>query len=360
MKNNKTGAPVQSDTVKERYEETKKSTDEVLKASKEPLDPKDAGETKSTIPMKDDDYAHDYNSNIRLYDLGGLNSYDGNESFMQTVKHGVEWLIGRVEYILNWILDFVFNRVTSLRRNLTRLKYNFNDNGINLKPVKYPRTVTRLAQAPNVPKTPDFALKSMEDSEKLYTKCMGIQTQMASLVRTFGSDVTREQLLNFAESLSSSYVTGMGGRKVKDDLYEINFPTGFLNMKCFIDRRRGYNGFTLTEYYSQKVNIRVPTEFMPSADVVQRLILKADVHLMNIERVHKSQRSFANNFKASITPLKNGVRMYPEPVKEEILKYYRWLINYQNKSVNIPLNHHISVLSACVDLAKVQIQIPRG
>ena len=362
MRDNKNGAPPQLGTVKSKYEETKKSTDAALKAAEEPLDPKDEGKTESALPNDGEDFLQGANRTTTLYSLGGLNSLlvTGNEGLVDSVKEGAAWLIRRVTDIFNWILDYTFNRVTSLRRKITRLKYAFNDNGIILRDVKYPRSVVRLTSTPNVPPTPEFALKTLESAEAFYTKCMRQQTQIASLTRAFPADVTRDQLLNFADSLANSYVNGMGGKKVKENLYEIEMPSGFQVLKCNIDRRRGFNGFGIAEYFQQRVNVKIPEHFTPSSDVVQRLILKADVYLMDIERVHKSQRSFANNFKRSLEPMVKGAKMYPEQAKAEIMKYYRWLINYQNKSVTIPLNYHLSVLSSCVDLAKVQIQLPKG
>ncbi|QGZ14413.1 hypothetical protein [Photobacterium phage PDCC-1] len=357
---NKTSeAPAQLSTVKSKYDETKSGTDAALREADKPLDPKDQGTLEPDLPVSGEDLEKSLNKVKAFHTLSGMNSFElpmeGLENFMDSVKAGVQWLLRKAMDIFNWIADYVFNRVTTLRRRITRMKYSFNDNGIKLKDCRYPRSVVRLATRPNIPSSPDFAVKSVEAAQKFYNSMMSQQTQIASLTRAFPSDVTRAQLLNFSDSLVTSYVSGMGGKRVKDNVYEIAFPSGFQTMKAVSNPARGFNGFTLTEYFQTKVNPIIPESFVPSADTVQRLILKMDVCLMDVEKAHKSQRSFANNFKRSIQPLADGVKLYPEKSKEEILKYYRWLVNYQHKSVTIPLNYYLSVLSAAVDLVGSQI-----
>ncbi|UPT53863.1 hypothetical protein [Vibrio phage phiKT1019] len=357
--NKTTEAPAQLSTVKSKYEDTKSGTDAALRAAEEPLDAKDQGETKSDLPVDGDDLERNMNKVKAFHALAGMKAFaepiDGCESFMSTVKEGVIWLIRRASDILNWIIDFIFNRVSSLRRKITRMKYSFNDNGIRLKDTRYPRSIVRLADRPNIPSSPEFALKSIDAAQKLYNSMMGQQNQIASMTRAFPADVTRKQLLNFADALSTSYVSALGGNRVKPNIHEIHFPSGFQVMKAVINPDRGFNGFSLTEYFQPKVKPIIPDLFTPNADVVHRLILKMDVCLMDVEKAHKSQRSFANNFKRTVQPLADGVKNYPEKTKEEILKYYRWLINYQQKSVAIPLNYYLSVISAAIDLVGAQL-----
>lgn len=351
------GAPAQISTIKEKYEGSKTGTDAALRAAKEPLDPKDQGSVKSELPNDDEDFKEHVANSDSLYSLGGLNSLsvDGNESFMDNVKDGVEWLWKRAVDIFNMIVDYVYNRVATVRRRITRLKYTFNDHGVSLKECVYPGTITRLTSEVNVSRTPDFALKSLERAQKVYNICMSQQNQITNVTRTFPPETTREQLLNFAQSLSYSYTNAMGGKKVKDNVYEVELPTGFQVIKSVINRTRGFNGFTLTEFFRPKIKVNVPENFVASAEVVQRILLKADVLLMDVEKTHKSQRSFSNAFQRSVDPLKKSVRNYPAETKEELLKYYRWLVNYQHRTVSIPLNYYLSVISASVDLAKAQI-----
>ncbi|BAW98294.1 hypothetical protein [Vibrio phage pTD1] len=357
MLEEKKGAPAQISTIKSKYEESKAGTDKALRDAKEPLDPKDRGEVKSELPNDGDDFKESIGNTDSLYSLGGLNSLpvDGNESFMDTVKSAAEWLWKRAVDLFNLIADYVYNRVANIRRRITRLKYSFNDNGVSLKDCVYPGTITRLSSEVTVPRTPNFALKSLESAQAMYKKVMSQQDQITKVTRSFPPSVTREQLLNFAESVSNSYCTTLGGKKVKDNVYEIDLPTGFQVIKSVINRGRGFNGFTLTDYFRPKIKVKIPETFIASAEVVQRLLLKADVLLMEVEEVHKSQRSFSNAFKRSVDPLKSSVKDYPEETKTEIIKYYRWLVNYQHRTISIPLNYYLSVISASVDLAKVQV-----
>ncbi|AGB07238.1 hypothetical protein [Vibrio phage VP4B] len=351
------GAPAQISTVKKKYEASKSGTDAALRDAKEPLDPKDQGDVKSELPNDGQDFKEQVGNSDALYSLGGLSSLpvDGQESFMDTVKDTAEWLWKRAVDIFNMIVDYVYNRVATVRRRITRLKYLFNDHGVSLKECTYPGTITRLTSEINVPRTPDFALKTLEHAQKVYNTTMSQQNQITKVTRPFPPETTREQLLNFAESVSYSYTTALGGKKVKDNIYEIELPSGFQVMKSVINRKRGFNGFTLTEFFRPKIKIKVPENFIASAEIVQRLLLKADVLLMDVEKTHKSQRSFSNAFQRSVDPLKKSVRDYPPATKEELLKYYRWLVNYQHRTVTIPLNYYLSVISASVDLAKAQI-----
>ncbi|AUR80979.1 hypothetical protein FDJ25_gp113 [Vibrio phage Aphrodite1] len=361
---NKTdAAKAQLSTVKSKYDQAKDGTNKALREADKPLDPKDQGTLESDLPVNADDLDKDMNNVKAFQTLSGLAGFspkvDGNEGFMDTVKETVTWLLRRASDILNWVLDYTMNRVSSLRRKITRLKYSFNDNGIKLKDTSYPRSVIKLAVKPNIPSTPEFAVKTLDEAQRFYNRMMSQQTQIASLTRAFPSDITREQLLNFSDSLSTSYISGMGGKRVKDNLYEIHMPSGFQTIKAMSNPARGFNGFTLSEYFLAKISPVIPDTFTPSADVVQRLILKLDVCLMDVEKSHKSQRSFANNFKRTVQPLADGVKLYPEKTKDEILKYYRWLVNYQQKTVAIPLNYYLSVISASVDLCNAQVHVSK-
>ncbi|UVD32095.1 hypothetical protein [Vibrio phage phiKT1028] len=357
MLNQTGGAPAQISTVKDKYEETKDGTNKALRDAKEPLDPKDAGEVKSELPNDGDDFKESIGSTDSIYSLGGLNSLpvDGCEGFVENAKAAVEWLWKRAVDIFNLIADYVYNRVSNIRRRITRLKHSFNDNGVSLKDAKYPASVVRLTSNPTVPRTPNFAIKSLEQAQEMYKKVMKQQDQINNLTRPLPPETTREQLLNFSESLSNSYVSALGGNKVKDHVYEVDMPTGFQVMKATSNRARGFNGFGLSEFFRPKIKVNIPESFIVSADVVQSILLKADVLLMDVEKVHKSQRSFSNKFKRSVDPLVSSVKNYPEKTREEITKFYRWLVNYQHRTISIPLNYYLSVISASIDLAKAQV-----
>lgn len=351
-------APTQLSSVKENYDHSKASTDKVLKESEKPLDPKDAGETKSEIPVDGDDLKQGYNKVQTIYSLGGLNSLAiaGNEGFMDTVKDSVIWVIRRASDILEWLIEFCFNRIATIRRRITRLKRIYHANGLRLSDTKYPRSVVRLTSNVNVPKSPEFALKGLDDAQKVYRKVMEAQKTITRMTRSLPGDVSREQCLNLAEGLTVDYMKQIGDSKLDNNVYEVQLPTGFYRMKAVVNRSRGFNGMSLSNYVKSGVRIHIPESFTPNADIIQRLILKMDVYLMDIEEAHRSQRSFANNFKKSVHPLMDAGKGFDPESRKEALKYYRWLINFQHKSITLPLNYYLGVLSAAVDLASAQVR----
>lgn len=352
-------APAQLSSVKENYEQSKASTDKVLKESKEPLDPKDEGETKSNIPVDGDDLKQSYNKVQTIYSLGGLNCLDvtGNEGLMDTVKDSAVWLFRRASDILEWLIEFCFNRIATIRRRITRLKRLYHANGLRLTDAQYPRSIARLTTTVNIPKSPEFALKGLDEAQKIYGKVMEAQKQITRMTCMLPPDVTRDQCVNLAEGLTVGYMTQIGGHRVKDDVYEANLPTGFYRLKATVNRNRGFNGMFLSTYVKSGIRIRIPDLFTPSADIIQRLILKMDVYVMDIEEAHRSQRSFAHNFKKSVRPLMDSTDTFSKEAQDNAMKYYRWLINFQHKSITLPLNYYLSALSAAIDLASAQVRV---
>lgn len=348
-------------TVGDVYKETQASADKALEDTDYELEDKDTKPTTSNLGINaESDVKYGYSTD-RIY-VNGFNDFcvDGNESldgFLETVKATIIYLLQKAEDFLEWIVEFIFNDVKVLRRRLQEIKRNYHAYGLRAKEQRYPASVVKLAQDVNIPANPAFAAKSIKAMQGVYKDAMDAQKFITKMTRALPDDTTREQVLNLADALMMNYTTSIKAKKVKDHHYVLDFPAGNLRINCYNNKEAGFKGISLTKSSNLALKYKVPEKFIPTSESVQQLILNMDMYILDIESVHRTQRSFVHNFKTSVRPFLSGISGYSKEAQEEIKKYYSWLISFQNKSVNLPLHYYISVIKAGIDLCESQIQI---
>lgn len=270
---------------------------------------------------------------------------DGTEGRASSVFNT---LLQLVKDAVNWLLNFINNRLARISIRAKRLSFKRKRDGLKSIPVKYPASVRRLMTPTNVGTDSNWVAMALEDVSKFYNQSIKAYKFLTDRIKNTSESIDRdikETIKGTANCFGSTWDGNFEG-------YKSDLLPG--NRYLIIQEVDSNNLDNIRVYFGDaalQAKLKSP-DFIPTTFTTDNTLSKAESILEDIKRNQRTVSELARTFEKQTTSVLNtDIGLTPDT-----RKYLNWLIRFNKRLMNITVQYTVNCVDSSLDFVSVGVK----
>ncbi|UQT02827.1 hypothetical protein SUREIYA_02320 [Serratia phage vB_SmaM-Sureiya] len=261
-------------------------------------------------------------------------------------KKFIDIIIQAAKDAVEFILNFINNRIARLDVRAHRTGLERKRSGIKDGEAKYPASIRRLVLPQVTGTNPNWVPQSLDKVLDLYKNSVKGYKYLSSRIDKFEGDLhstIKESVKGFSDAMGMSYSAG-------------NYQTDTLpGVRQLLVSAPAQEEPTKIDVYFNTVNVAVKlpsTTFHPTSNLLDSTLDKVNSVIKEIRSNQSTMSQLSRNFEKTVRKFENSKT---EKIDSEERKYYEWLIRFNKRMMNTVIQYTMSELDAAIDFVNAGI-----
>lgn len=261
-------------------------------------------------------------------------------------KKFIDIIIQAAKDAVEFILNFINNRIARLDVRAHRTGLERKRSGIKDGEVKYPASIRRLLLPQVTGSNPNWVPQSLDKVLDLYKNSVKGYKYLTGRIDKFEGDLhstIKESVKGFSDTMGMSY---SGGSYQTDTLPGV---------RQLIVSAPAQEEPTKIDVYFNTVNVAVKlpsTTFHSTSNLLDSTLDKVNSVIKEIRSNQSTMSQLSRNFEKTVRKFENSKT---EKIDSEERKYYEWLIRFNKRMMNTVIQYTMSELDAAIDFVNAGI-----
>ncbi|UQT03210.1 hypothetical protein YUBABA_00040 [Serratia phage vB_SmaM-Yubaba] len=261
-------------------------------------------------------------------------------------KKFIDIIIQAAKDAVEFILNFINNRIARLDVRAHRTGLERKRSGIKDGEAKYPASIRRLVLPQVTGTNPNWVPQSLDKVLDLYKNSVKGYKYLSGRIDKFEGDLhstIKESVKGFSDAMGMSYSAG-------------NYQTDTLpGVRQLLVSAPAQEEPTKIDVYFNTVNVAVKlpsTTFHPTSNLLDSTLDKVNSVIKEIRSNQSTMSQLSRNFEKTVRKFENSKT---EKIDSEERKYYEWLIRFNKRMMNTVIQYTMSELDAAIDFVNAGI-----
>lgn len=261
-------------------------------------------------------------------------------------KKFIDIIIQAAKDAVEFILNFINNRIARLDVRAHRTGLERKRSGIKDGEAKYPASIRRLILPQVTGTNPNWVPQSLDKVLDLYKNSVKGYKYLSGRIDKFEGDLhstIKESVKGFSDAMGMSYSAG-------------NYQTDTLpGVRQLLVSAPAQEEPTKIDVYFNTVNVAVKlpsTTFHPTSNLLDSTLDKVNSVIKEIRSNQSTMSQLSRNFEKTVRKFENSKT---EKIDSEERKYYEWLIRFNKRMMNTVIQYTMSELDAAIDFVNAGI-----
>lgn len=261
-------------------------------------------------------------------------------------KKFIDIIIQAAKDAVEFILNFINNRIARLDVRAHRTGLERKRSGIKDGEAKYPASIRRLILPQVTGTNPNWVPQSLDKVLDLYKNSVKGYKYLSGRIDKFEGDLhstIKESVKGFSDAMGMSYSAG-------------NYQTDTLpGVRQLLVSAPAQEEPTKIDVYFNTVNVAVKlpsSTFHPTSNLLDSTLDKVNSVIKEIRSNQSTMSQLSRNFEKTVRKFENSKT---EKIDSEERKYYEWLIRFNKRMMNTVIQYTMSELDAAIDFVNARI-----
>lgn len=261
-------------------------------------------------------------------------------------KKFIDIIIQAAKDAVEFILNFINNRIARLDVRAHRTGLERKRSGIKDGEAKYPASIRRLILPQVTGTNPNWVPQSLDKVLDLYKNSVKGYKYLSGRIDKFEGDLhstIKESVKGFSDAMGMSYSAG-------------NYQTDTLpGVRQLLVSAPAQEEPTKIDVYFNTVNVAVKlpsSTFHPTSNLLDSTLDKVNSVIKEIRSNQSTMSQLSRNFEKTVRKFENSKT---EKIDSEERKYYEWLIRFNKRMMNTVIQYTMSELDAAIDFVNAGI-----